>query len=188
MWLVGGAVAAVLLIGGVIAVVVTNSDSSSDKPAAKTITELPDQCSLISPETLSAIAPGAGCRTQAFTGRSISVSPTWTVESGRNDPTAINVTLTRTTEPKRMYDDAKGAVDLFNSAHDIQISNPLQIGNAAQVSGGRSRINPALFEARAIGRLDNGAVATVTFTSGIDASTAVEGASRALSDALGKLH
>src|SRR5690242_11134898 len=103
MWLVGGAVAAVLLIGGVIAVVVTNSDSSSDNPAAKTITELPDQCSLISPETLSAIAPGAGCRTQAFTGRSISVSPTWTVESGRNDPTAINVTLTRTTEPKRMY-------------------------------------------------------------------------------------
>ncbi|MFF2551279.1 hypothetical protein ACFVUS_09760 [Nocardia sp. NPDC058058] len=188
MWLVGGGIAAVLLIGGGIAVVVGNSDSSSGAGAAgKKITELPDQCSLITPQTLAVIAPGAGCRTQAFAGQSISVSPTWTVESNRNDPTSINVTLTRTTDPRRMYDDAKGAVGLFNSAHDIQISNPLQIGDEAQVAGGRSHINPALFEARAIGCLDNGAVATVTFTSGTDTATAVEGATKSLADTLGKL-
>lgn len=187
IWVVGGAIAAALVVGGVGALVITNNSSSANGGAAavKMITELPDQCTLISPGTLAEIAPGAVCNAPPSAyGKVTSVSPTWTVQSGAKDPTSIEVTLTVTADPQKMYTEAKGSVGSFSSAHDIQNSETLSLGDAAEVVGGRSRITPAISEARAIGYLRNGAVATVTFTSYIDSPTAVAGAKASLSDIL----
>ncbi|MRH88588.1 hypothetical protein GFY24_14235 [Nocardia sp. SYP-A9097] len=185
--MVGGAIAAALLIGGVVTLLITNNSSSTDVGAApaKMITELPDQCSLISPATLAEIAPGATCNAPPSAyGKVTSVSPTWTVTSGVKDSTSIKVTLATTADPQKMYAEAKDSVSSFSSAHDIQNSETLAVGDAAEVVGGRSRIIPAASEARAIGYLRSGAVATVTFTSYVDSSTAVAGAKASLSDIL----
>lgn len=185
-WIAGAAVAVAVVAGGA-AVFVTGSDSTSAAPT-KTYTELPEQCTLISAQTLAAIAPGAVCDipVSGF-GKATSVSPTWTVEAAFKDPTSIKVTVTLSADAAKAYSEAKGSLpDSFARVHDVQVSEAIGLGDEAFVIGGKSRITTAGADAHAIARVGN-VFADITFSGYTDVSTSVAGAKAALTDILAKL-